>query len=66
MVTIDLEKEGLRHLNARLQAQSLEPTDENWVITNPRGSHAIAVGLDALIHIAIVGSSVFYCVGLNV
>jgi len=65
MVTIDLEKEGLRHLNARLQAQSLEPTDENWVITNPRGSHAIAVGLDALIHIAIEGSTGYYCGGMN-
>ncbi len=65
MQTIDLEAEGLRHLNATLHAQSAETNQTAWEIINPRGSHAIACGLDAPIEVAVRGSTGYYCAGMN-
>ncbi|WP_425040948.1 protein GlxC [Primorskyibacter sp. S187A] len=65
MQTIDLEAEGLRHLNATLHAQSQETNQTAWEIVNPRGSHAIACGLDAPIDVTVKGSTGYYCAGMN-
>ena len=43
MQTIDLEDQGLRTLNETLQAQAADTNQTEWLITNPRGSHAIAL-----------------------
>jgi glutamate synthase domain-containing protein 3 len=32
---------------------------------NPRGSHAIAVGLDAPLEVTVKGSTGYYCGGMN-
>ncbi|MHA7849708.1 GltB/FmdC/FwdC-like GXGXG domain-containing protein [Roseovarius sp.] len=65
MQTFDLEAQGLRALNETLQAQSQQTNETAWEIVNPRGSHAIAVGLDAPIEVTVKGSTGYYCAGMN-
>jgi glutamate synthase domain-containing protein 3 len=65
MQTYDLEADGLRGLNAALHAQSSETNQTRWDIVNPRGSHAVAVGLDAPIEVTVKGSTGYYCAGMN-
>lgn len=65
METIDLQEKGLRELNAALQAQADEISQDEWEIVNPKGSHAIAVGLDAPIKVHVRGSTGYYCAGMN-
>lgn len=59
MQTFDLAAEGLRKLNATLHAQSGSTNQTSWEIVNPKGSHAIAVGLDAPIEVNVKGSMCF-------
>ena len=65
MQTYDLEANGLRGLNSALQAQSAETNQTSWEVVNPKGSHAIAVGLDAPIEVTVKGSTGYYCAGMN-
>lgn len=65
MQTIDLQADGLRELNSKLQAQSQNTNQTNWEVLNPKGSHAIAVGLDAPIEVTVKGSTGYYCGGMN-
>ena len=62
MNKIDLNKVTLRELNSKLQ-NSIE--NENWLVTNPKGNHALAVGLDNFINVKIDGSTGYYCAGMN-
>ncbi|MFV0244678.1 MAG: protein GlxC [Qingshengfaniella sp.] len=65
MQTFDLAANGLRELNATLHAQKGSTNQTAWEIVNPRGSHAIAVGLDAPIEVTVKGSTGYYCAGMN-
>ena len=65
MQTFDLEAQGLRELNASLHAQSDTTNQTAWEIIDPKGSHAIAVGLDAPIEVTVRGSTGYYCGGMN-
>jgi len=65
MQSFDLEAEGLRKLNSSLHAQSNNTNQTAWEIINPRGSHAIAVGLDAPIEVTVLGPTGYYCGGMN-
>jgi methylamine---glutamate N-methyltransferase subunit B len=65
MQTFDLEQQDLRTLNATLHAQKENTNQTVWNIINPRGSHAIAVGLDAPIEVLVNGSTGYYCAGMN-
>jgi glutamate synthase domain-containing protein 3 len=65
MQTFDLEQQDLRTLNATLHAQKDDTNQTAWNIINPRGSHAIAVGLDAPIEVTVNGSTGYYCAGMN-
>jgi glutamate synthase domain-containing protein 3 len=65
MQHFDLEAEGLRKLNQTLHALSDDTNQKTWEVINPRGSHAIAVGLDAPIEVTIKGSTGYYCGGMN-
>ena len=47
-----------------LQSQK-ENGQDNWLVRNPGGAHALAVGLDAPINIRIEGSTGYYCAGMN-
>ncbi len=55
----------LSELNAALQAQSTTTNQTQWVVENPKGAHAIAVGLDAPIEVTVKGSTGYYCAGMN-
>ncbi|WP_424974766.1 protein GlxC [Dinoroseobacter sp. S124A] len=65
MQIFDLEAQGLRALNATLHAQAETTNQTQWEVVNPRGSHAIAVGLDAPIEVNVKGSTGYYCAGMN-
>ena len=65
MARIDLAETGLRELNRRLQVQSRGADKIRWEVLNPRGAHAIAAGLDALIEVHVRGSTGYYCAGMN-
>jgi methylamine---glutamate N-methyltransferase subunit B len=65
MQIIDLSTTPLREMNATLQAQAAQTNQTAWVIENPRGAHAIAVGLDAPIEVTVRGSTGYYCAGMN-
>ena len=65
MQTIDMDTTALRDLNAALQAQAEQTNQTAWEIVNPKGSHAIAVGLDAPIEVTVKGSTGYYCAGMN-
>ena len=65
MQTIDLATTPLREMNATLQAQAQATNQTQWVIDNPRGAHAIAVGLNAPIEVTVRGSTGYYCAGMN-
>ena len=65
MQTLDLSELELREVNSTLQAQKESTNQSSWEIANPRGSHAVAVGLDAPIEINVKGSTGYYCAGMN-
>ena len=65
MLTYDLKEEGLRGLNEALQNQTSDTNQSKWEVVNPKGSHAIAVGLDAPIEVTVNGSTGYYCAGMN-
>ncbi|WP_418789399.1 protein GlxC [Salipiger bermudensis] len=54
----------LREVNVSLQGASTT-NYTRFEIRNPRGSHAVAVGLDAEIEVTVKGSTGYYCAGMN-
>ncbi|MGR3485380.1 MAG: protein GlxC [Paracoccaceae bacterium] len=65
MQVLDLASTELRQVNAALQAQAADTNQTAWSIDNPRGAHAIAVGLDAPIEVTVNGPTGYYCAGMN-
>lgn len=65
MPVIDLAAVPLRELNQALHRQTAGTNETLWEIVNPRGSHAVAVGVNAPISIEIKGSVGYYCAGMN-
>lgn len=65
MTTLDLQKLGLRAVNAQLQDASSSQVRSNWTVSNPMGQHAIACGLDGDVNVHIDGHVGFYCAGMN-
>lgn len=63
MQTIDLNTTPLRELNATLQGDTGNQT--KWLVENPKGAHAVAVGLDAPLDVTVNGSTGYYCAGMN-
>jgi hypothetical protein len=65
MPVVDLEATSLRSLNQLLHGPE-EGTNETYFrIANPRGRHAVAVGLDAPVTVEIDGNVGYYCAGMN-
>lgn len=62
-VTLDMAGMDLRAVNAALQ--DAQGANHTFTIENPRGSHAVAVGLDAPIAVTVKGSTGYYCAGMN-
>ena len=65
MQTYDLADNDLRSLNAALQSRAGDTNQTHWEVLNPKGAHAVAVGLDAPIDVTINGSTGYYCGGMN-
>ncbi len=59
---VDLAVTPLRELNAALHQPG---ADGRWRIRNPRGAHAVAVGIDAPLEVEIEGHVGYYCAGMN-
>lgn len=64
-VTIDMSKTELREVNTALQAAAKAQANDQYVIDNPRGSHAVACGLDGPLNVTVRGSTGYYCAGMN-
>lgn len=65
MIEIDLAAAPVRALNAALHALAGTTDETRWRVLNPRGRHALAVGIDAPITIEIAGHAGYYCAGMN-
>jgi glutamate synthase domain-containing protein 3 len=61
---IDLAVTPLRELNAALHAVG-DDGPRQWRVLNPRGTHALAAGIDAPIDVEIDGHAGYYCAGMN-
>ena len=64
-VLLDLEQQSLRAINAALHSIGEDATQRRWRIVNPRGRHAVAVGLNAPVTVEILGHVGYYCAGMN-
>ncbi|AJY46274.1 GXGXG domain-containing protein [Martelella endophytica] len=65
MPVFDLSKSSLRDLNQALHALTDGDNDTAFEVVNPRGSHAIAVGIDEPVTVDVHGSTGYYCAGMN-
>jgi glutamate synthase domain-containing protein 3 len=65
MPTVDLAETSLRELNQTLHGLRPGTNELDWQILNPKGQHAVAVGVDAPVRIEIKGSVGYYCAGMN-
>ncbi|MFN3622492.1 MAG: protein GlxC [Hyphomicrobium sp.] len=65
MRTVDLNSTSLRELNELLHKQNAGTNETQWEILNPKGRHAVAVGIDAPLNIDIKGPVGYYVAGMN-
>ncbi len=61
----DLAESSLRELNVTLQALAGDTNTTAWNILNPRGAHAVAVGITTPVSVTIDGHVGYYCAGMN-
>ncbi|PSJ60663.1 GXGXG domain-containing protein [Pseudaminobacter soli (ex Li et al. 2025)] len=61
----DLAKVPLRELNQALHDVTDGSNETAWEVLNPKGNHAVAVGIDAAINVDVHGSVGYYCAGMN-
>ena len=62
---VDLAETPVRALNAALHDLGATTNRTAWRVLNPRGQHAMAVGVDAAVSIEIDGHVGYYCAGMN-
>src|SRR3974390_3324423 len=65
MPTFDLSLSSLRELNSALHHVADGANDNHFDVLNPRGIHAVAVGIAGHLTIDIKGSVGYYCGGMN-
>lgn len=63
--TFDLAGACVRDLNAALHQLPQATNETLWHVLNPRGQHALAVGIEAPISLRIEGHVGYYCAGMN-
>jgi glutamate synthase domain-containing protein 3 len=61
----DLSERPVRDLNAALHALGRDTNRTHWRVLNPRGQHALAVGVDAPARVEIGGHVGYFCAGMN-
>ena len=64
-VILDLSSDDLRTINSRLQSLNGTSDELRFRVVNPGGSHALACGLDAPIHVEVDGHAGYFCAGMN-
>jgi len=65
MPVVDLSQTALRELNGSLHRLTPDTNETHWRVLNPRGQHAVAVGVDAPVVIEVEGHVGYYCAGMN-
>ncbi|MCX8999633.1 GXGXG domain-containing protein [Rhizobiaceae bacterium BDR2-2] len=65
MPTFDLSTQPLRELNQALHSIGDGRNDLAFEVLNPRGAHAVAVGIDQPVAVEVHGSVGYYCAGMN-
>ena len=65
MITVDLQTASVRELNRMLHALPADTNQRAWRVGNPRGAHAVAVGLTQPLEVVIEGHVGYYCAGMN-
>lgn len=65
MPVFDLSQTPLRELNSALHNLGTGSNDTLFEVVNPRGHHAVAVGIDAPVTVEVKGSVGYYCAGMN-
>lgn len=65
MPVFDLATTPLRELNSALHGLPPGANDTVFEIVNPRGGHAVAVGIDSPVKVEVRGSVGYYCAGMN-
>jgi glutamate synthase domain-containing protein 3 len=65
VVTVDLGASSVRELNQLLHEGHPDSPPARFLITNPSGKHAVAVGLNARYELEIAGHVGYYCAGMN-
>ncbi len=60
-IELDMTSLTLRQVNSALHA----PGGDHYRITNPRGAHAVAAGINHPITVEIEGSVGYYCAGMH-
>ena len=65
MPDINLARSSVRDLNAALHRLLHDTNETRWRVHNPRGQHAVAVGLQLPVMVEIDGHVGYYCAGMN-
>ncbi len=65
MPVFNLSTTPLRALNEALHTVPAGSNDTVFEVTNPRGSHAVAVGIEGPLTVEVKGSVGYYCAGMN-
>jgi methylamine---glutamate N-methyltransferase subunit B len=65
VTTVDLSITPLREMHETLHGLPSGTNQTVWQVVNPRGRHAVAVGLDAPITVMIEGHVGYYAGGMN-
>lgn len=65
MPVFDLSQTPLCELNSALHSLSSGVNDTEFEVVNPRGHHAVAVGIDSPVTVDVRGSVGYYCAGMN-
>ena len=65
MIEVDVETLGVRAMNERFHRLPPDTNERAWKVVNPKGAHALAVGLDRPVAIEIDGHVGYYCGGMN-
>ena len=65
MPVFDLSHTPLREFNSALHGLASGANDTDFEVINPRGHHAVAVGIDNPVTVDVRGSVGYYCAGMN-
>ena len=65
MREFNLDEVSIRELNQALHDHNGSDERTAWSVTNTKGKHAVAVGIDAPLEVTIDGHVGYYCAGMN-